>query len=148
MAFRASNILPSKGYEAAKTNAWYIKQRCDYFIATSAAGNIGYDFLRTVRSELVSAQTALNTAASIVGIVEYAKAQEDDPNYEVAAEFTTMLAELALAIAWIDANSPTSVTAAAPSAWSGLDTMIETTFTPAQTAAFRVELQKVSDAVI
>ena len=147
MAFRASNILPGKAYEAAKSNAWYIKTRCDYFITTAAAGNIGYDFLRTVRQELVNAETSLNTAAGVTGIVAYAKIQEDDDFYEVAAEFSAMLATIAGAIAWIDANVPTSVTAAVPSAWAGLDTLILTTFTPAQTAAFRVELQKVSDAV-
>ena len=147
MAFRASNLLPAKAYEAAKSNAWRIKERSDYFIATAAAVNIGYDFLITVRQELVNAQTSLNAAAGVTGIVAYAKIQEDDDLYEVAAEFTAMLTTIAGAIAWIDANAPTSVTAATPDLWAGLDTIVTTTFTPAQTADFRVELQKVSDAV-
>lgn len=147
MAFRASNILPSKGYDSAKSNAWHIKERCDYFIATSAAGNIGYDFLRTARADLVSALNALNSAAAVTGIVDYARAQEDDQAYDVAAEFTALTGVITGSIAWIDANSPTSVTAATPELWSGLDTMISTTFTPSQTANLRTELQKVSDAV-
>jgi hypothetical protein len=148
MAFRASNILPSKGYESAKSNAWRIKERCDYFISTANAGDVGYDFLRTVRSELVAAQVVLSSAATVFGISDYAKIQEGDDTYDVALEFTAMLTTLAGAIAWIDSSVPTSVTAANPAQWDALDTMISTTFTSVQTAGFRVELQKVSDAVI
>lgn len=148
MAFRASNILPVKGYEQAKANAWHLKARADYYIATAANGNIGYDFLAELRGDLSRALASLEQASTIAGIVAYAQDQENDPGYDVAAEFTDMTTKIATAITWVDVNTPTNVTALTPDQWSGISTMISTTFTPAQTAQLRVELQAVSDAVV
>ena len=48
----------------------------------------------------------LQEAAAVPGIIKYAQQQFDDPTYDVAAEFTVMIAALQAADNWLAANIP------------------------------------------
>ena len=91
MAFRATNILPQKGYDQAKKIATQLKNFSTKRSADLVGGGSSDTVLGTVDTmRLFNEQ--LNAVASIPGIGDYAKAQEDDPTYDVAAEFIALLA--------------------------------------------------------
>ena len=91
MAFRATNILPQKGYDQAKKIATQLKNFSTKRSADLVGGGSSDTVLGTVDTmRLFNEQ--LNAEASIPGIGDYAKAQEDDPTYDVAAEFIALLA--------------------------------------------------------
>ena len=148
MAFRASNVIPSKAYDQVRILARNVKSNCAHAITRMATSGADYTFLRDVRVFLANADAQFAELATTPGLPEYAAAQENDPAYDVAAEFTAMRGAIQAATGWMDANVPTSVTAVAPSAWVSAGPLIATTFTAAQTAPLRTQLQAVADCII
>ncbi len=90
MSFRATNILPQKGYDQAKKIATNLKRFANKRSADLAGGGDSDQVLGTVDSMILFRQQ-LNEVATIPGIGEYAQAQENDPAYDVAAEFVALL---------------------------------------------------------
>ncbi len=91
MAFRATNILPQKGYDQAKKIATQLKSFSTNRSADLVGGGDSDQVLGTVDTmKLFKSQ--LNDVATIPGIGDYAKEQENDPTYDVAAEFIALLA--------------------------------------------------------
>lgn len=143
MAFRASNIIPLSAYQTVKRAAAQLKASAQGVRAQLAASNASYDFLRDIYRTLERAQAQFTQLAATPGLADYAKAQENDPAYDVAAEFTAMQSAITATLTWMNNNVPTSVTAKPPANW-GDGALIATEFTPAQTAGLRAQL----DAVI
>lgn len=90
MAFKATNILPEHGYRIARTVALQLRNDIVSAIEKFNAGPNAYDIYKVI-SALRSAELKLNSVKMIPGIAAYAKLQEDDINYNVAAEFIAML---------------------------------------------------------
>lgn len=142
MAFKASNIVPQEAYRTVKAAAVQLKINLQSFNVTMAAGNIGYDFIRGIYRTLARANNQFTQLRSTPGLLAYAKSQEDDVAYNVAAEFSDMQAAITSAISWLEGNVPTSVTIKPVTSWDD-STLISNEFTPAQTAQLRTRLASV-----
>lgn len=143
MAFRASNSIPQTAYRVMKDAAVQLKINVQSMIVQLGAAPAGYDYLRDIYRTLRRAYDQMTALAGTPGIVEYAQAQENDPNYDVVAEFLLMQGAIDAALDWMDTNVPTEVTAVAPGSWTDGGSMIATTFTPEQTEPLRTALQAV-----
>lgn len=142
VTFRASNIVPQDAYNLAKRTALQLKTNLSSQRAALAAGSADYDFLRDIYLTLSRAKNGFDNLRTTPGLADYASSQENDPAYDVAAEFTSMLSSITSAMAWIEANVPTSVTVQPVTDW-GAGSMISQTFTPAQTTGLRSVLDSV-----
>lgn len=148
MAFRATNIVPQEAYQTVKRAAIQLRVNAQAHVTQLAASGADYDFLRDIYLTQKRADAQFAALKTTPGLAQYARDQEDDPAYDVAAEFNAMQAAIANVIAWMDANVPTNVTAEPTTAWvSTTESLIATTFTPAQTAGLRTQLQGVVDSI-
>lgn len=143
MAFRASNVIPQTAYRVMKDAAVQLKINVQSIIVQLGAAPTGYDYLRDIYRTLARAYNQMTALAGTPGIVEYAQVQENDPNYDVVAEFLLMQGAIDAALDWMGTNVPTEVTAVAPGSWTDGGSMIATTFTPEQTEPLRTALQAV-----
>ena len=146
MAFRASNIVPSDAYQVVKRAAVQLKINLVGQKAQLAASGANYQFLQDIYMTLKRANEQFNSLKTAPGLADYAKVQENDPAYDVAAEFTSMQTSITDCMTWMDTNVPTAVTANVPSQWDG-GSIISNTFTPAQTAGLQNALQAVVDKI-
>jgi len=109
MAFLATNQLPADAYEKAKRQAVQLKNlavsRSTEF-ASGAAANV----ILATADNITAMRDNLNTYKAVPGIAAYAADQEDDPLYDVAAEFTAMIAAADAVIANIGTTMPTDGT--------------------------------------
>ena len=147
MPFLASNTIPQDAYQRTKRTAVSLKANCQGFVTQLAAANANYSFLRDIYMTLKNANAFFETMKAVPGIGDYAKAQENDAAYNVAAEFTAMQGAIATAVTWMNSNVPTSVTAITPANWTDNGPMIATEFTPAQTATLRTHITAVANSI-
>lgn len=146
MAFRTGSDQ-QRAYNAAKDTARALRQYCVDFNTLAAAESISGNLVLALRTRLVADNAVFEEAKAVPGIATYAKDIEDDPAYDVAAEFNAMQATVDDADAWIVANYPTDA-----SNWlqhqkftaGGTSVRV---FTPAQTAGLRTEVQDIIDAI-
>jgi len=141
MAFRASNVLPQAAYTSIRGQLLRLKQYLN--AQSSQMGATGYnsDRLMDLVQTLAETTAAMTTAAATPGIVQYARDQEDDQSYNVAAEFTSLQALIDAAIVTITNAIPKSN----PGDYLALYTLSGTnqvarTFTVGQMAAIKTEL--------
>lgn len=147
MAFRATSVTTQRAYQQVKGAAANVRANCSAFISNLAGENTNYQTLRDIYVLLHNASAQLTSLAATPGLAAYASDQEGDPEYDVVAEFTALQATLAAALSWMGSNVPTNVTVVAPASWPSASSLIATTFTPAQTAGLRTQLQSVVDAI-
>jgi len=105
MGFKASNILPSKAYDDAKRIAVQVQSFASNR-ATSWAGGADASQILSAADNLKSFRDRLNDVKSTPGIAAYARDQEDDQAYDVAAEFSALLAAVDAAITQIVNDMP------------------------------------------
>ena len=146
MAFKASNVVPQEAYRQVKGAAVQLKINLLSMKSQLASSGANYDFLHGIYMTLKQADDQFTSLKSTPGLVQFAKDQESDQTYDVASEFTTMQASIAAAMAWMQSNVPTSVTAKSPDQWSD-SSLISNTFTPAQTTGLQLALQSVIDEI-
>lgn len=149
MAFKASNQIPADGYVKAKRVANALKGDMQGAIATMQAGPVTGTYIRdAVYRVLAGALTVFNAVASIPNVAAYAQAQEDDDQYDVAAEFVAMVGAIEDAIAWIATNIPKDGGGfAAIQTWNANGTITERSFSAAATAGLVTELQAVTATI-
>lgn len=147
MAFLASNAIPQDVYQRTKRTALNLKQSCQDFVVRLAAANATYTMLRDIYITLTNANAFFDAVKAVPGLADYAAAQENDPTYDVAAEFVAMQAAITAAQTWMEQNIPTNVTAVAPANWAQNGPMIATEFPPAQTSNLRAALNGVVSAI-
>ena len=119
MAFRATNILPETGYDQVKKVATQLKRFSENRSADLTGGGNSDQLLGTVDTMLVFKEQ-FGSLASIPGIGDYAKEQEDDPAYDVAAEFLAMIALVDAVITTVTTGFPVD----------GSDFLLAYTFNP------------------
>ena len=119
MAFRATNILPETGYDQAKKVATQVKRFSQNRSSDLVAGGDSDQILGTADTMLIF-KGQLTALTTIPGIGDYAKEQENDPTYDVAAEFTAMLALIDDVIATVTSGFPVD----------GSDFLLAYTFNP------------------
>ena len=148
MAFRATNVVPANAYNLVKRAAVQLKINCQSFVTTLQTSGADYDFLRGIYLTLTRAREQFDTLKTTPGLAAYAQSQEDDPTYDVASEFVSMLAAIDAATAWMDANVPTNVTAKTPPNWDDSESMISDTFSTGATTGLRTQLDAVIAEII
>lgn len=139
--FKASSIVPAKGYEIAKAEAWKVKQYSQGMV-TQLSSDVSAQLIISILNNLSSYKTRLENVRSIPGIAQYARDQENDQNYDVVAEFLSLLALIDAAIAEIQSTNTNVLI----SGWS-LTGIQWNTFTSAQTANLALALQAIANAV-
>lgn len=148
MAFRATNILPQEGYDRSKKIASRLKQFSANRSAALAGGGNSDQVLGTVDSMKLFKEQLVEVA-TIPGIGDYAKTQEDDPTYDVVAEFTALLVLIDAVVAEVFATFPVDVSGFLQAYTLIADgTQVPRIFTPAQLAGLRTELNAVDAGVI
>ena len=105
MAFKASNAIPAERYQRAKNLAWQLRQQAISRSANFASGANAAEILAAA-DNLKAFREGLLQAAATPGIAVYAQAQEDDPTYDVAAEFSAMISAVESAITNIVTSIP------------------------------------------
>ena len=133
-------------YEAIKVNGARLKNRCEVVHSRLAAQSVESDeIIAWYRSMAIESARALNAAAT-PGIVAYAQVVEDNPGYDVAAELTALSDACVACNTWIETNFPdTNGWLLAYTIAGGVVT--QRTFSPAQTAGLRTQIQPVFDAI-
>jgi len=142
MAFRASNLVPHEAYRIVKQAAVALKTNLQRINLELAGSNADYETLRGIYRLMERASEQFSSLSTTAGLAEYARSQENDGTYDVAAEFAAMQSAITAALSWMDANIPTSVTVGPPSTW-GDGTMVINEFTPAQTGGLRSKIAAV-----
>jgi hypothetical protein len=105
MAFRATNALPAVKYDRAKLVAVQMRNHAQSRSAQFSSGANSAEILAMVGS-LDSFKVELEAARNIPGMAAYAQDQEDDPTYDLTAEFNAMMAALDAVIAEVVATLP------------------------------------------
>jgi hypothetical protein len=89
MAFKTA-FSANEAFTQAKNLARGVKMTAQGHIA-QFANTTGRDQVLALAVNMREWRIALAAAAAVPGVVQYAKNEYDDQNYNVAAEFTTML---------------------------------------------------------
>lgn len=143
MAFRAELAT---AYASVRSRATQAKKLASDSKALMLAGPVSGNVIRQLLDALITAKAELQTAAAVNGIVAYAQSQEGDPEYDVAAQFTTLVDACTGVISWIVANIPTSGGYVQMETWSASGVSVRT-FSTAQTAGLRTQLDTIIAAV-
>lgn len=141
MAFKTGSV--AFVYDEVCRTAAEIKDACARTATAMAAANTP---ATTVFDLLIRAKQTIarfNTLKSTPGLAEYAKAQNDDPTYEVGAEFAAMLVALTLLASQIESDFPKDGNGFLLAQTFGASGPVDRAFTPAQTAAIRNRLNAV-----
>jgi len=147
MAFKALNILPDKGYERAKQTATGLRRFCLNLSSDLASGGDSNQVLNVVDS-LISFKDNLNAVKAIPGIAGYAQRQESDNAYDVAAEFSTLLALVDAGIGTVVTLFPTDTNGYLLAYKFNPDgTLVPRSFTGAQLSPIRTALGNIASGV-
>ena len=141
MTFRATNIIPQRGYELAKARATKLRSWSQQMSAMCNT-DLPAQQLIAILSGLSGHKNELEIAKNTNGIVAYAKDQENDPAYDVAAEFIAVLVLIDDAIAVVQATNTNVLI----NDWT-LTGISWNSFTPAQTATLKSALDDIVAAI-
>jgi hypothetical protein len=108
--------------------------------AECAATNVPSSRILDAYIRLVQERAELVTAAAKPGIREYAVTAKNSPGLDVVVEFNAMIAAIDGITGWITANYPTDAGGYLLAKRFSGGTIIDRTFTPAETATFRTQL--------
>jgi hypothetical protein len=148
MAFPATGDL-AYTWTFVRAVAAQVKSRTVDLRTRSAAGPVSRLSVINLTSYLADARATLVNAAATPGIGPYAQAQTNDPQLNIAAEFTAMIAAIDETITWIVANFPQDANGfLALYQWNGLTgRMTEASFSSAQLAQLRTRLDALSATI-
>ena len=128
MAFKATNVIPADAYNSARRTIAGLKNYSQD-MATVLASDTAANEILAIRDRMLATKTRLQGYASVSGIAAYAQAQEDDVNYNVATEFTALIAAMDAVVSSIETTFPTDN----PTAW-----LLEKEFDPGVGFTYRV----------
>lgn len=149
MAFRATNIAPADGYATVKRAASQLKVNLEDYGAQTLVDGADYHRLLAIYSLMYNANAQFDTLKVIPGMADYAKEAENDPTYDVVAEFASLQTAIASALAWLDANVPlTGRTLKSMTDQIEATTPVSDTFTVGQTAGLRTEMAAVVAEIV
>ena len=147
MAFIASTQVPDDVYSNIKGQVLNLKTFADSKVSEFATGGLSNEVLR-VLDVLVTTRNRMDAVSAIPGITEYAQTAEDDPAYDVIAEFQTVRAAVVAAITEIQNTFPVSANGYAEEFEFGQDgARVYRLFTEAQLSGLRTALQNISATI-
>jgi hypothetical protein len=146
MAFRTDSL--EADYKEAQKTARNLKLACSALIARSNAGSINSSDIFGIYARLGSDSATLAAASQVPGIVEYARAQSNDPEYDVVAAFSGMQTAITAARNTISSGFPASGGYLQSHQITG-GAVVERTFATgsAIAAGLRTALQSVVDSI-
>lgn len=147
MALITAQVTKNKAYEAILLKAAHVKQLSQRLSAQSASTGLTADQIVGYASSLKQAQDLFAQMTATPGLAQYAKDLQEDQNYEIVTEYQTMNTQITATLVWISANLPSStfghdiirIEADGSPTWRS--------FTPAQTAGFRTELDALAATI-
>ena len=104
MAFRTDGL--GKAYQKAQNESIRVKQFATQANAALAAGTVSANAVIQVMTNLKSSIEVWDTVSGLSGISVFAQTQEDDPTYDVVAEFLAMRTAAVSAVDWVFDNFP------------------------------------------
>jgi hypothetical protein len=146
MAFIATNEAAVTVYPAIKSIAARVRQVAVTALAATN-GTVDADQLLNLMRNMRQSLDSLNSLAVTPGIVVYAKEQEGDDNYDVAAEFTAMKSAMTSVGQWIAVNLPRDSNDYLLLWTLSGTTPVPRTFTAAQLTGLQTELQALINAI-
>jgi len=108
MGFPGTVLSPADAYRQATATAGRLKKESIIKRAVMIAGDISFDVVMRLRDDLINADALFATAAAVPGIVEYARAQNNDPDYDIIADFVAMRNAVSAALTAVEAALPQS----------------------------------------
>jgi hypothetical protein len=139
MAFRVNGL--GRGYAKAQAEAARLRSYSVSAQAALAAGNVSANAVIQALTTLTGSIAVFDEVTALPGIAAYAQNEENDPTYDVAAEYTAMRTEAIGARDWILTNFPTAVSGEILKDTLENDGSITVRqFTPAQTAGLQTAL--------
>lgn len=127
--------------EGIDSRALKVKTYCQSLRTAAAAGPVASGQILGVYQALRQDRAALVTAAGTTGLAQYAKDQKNNQSLDVVAEFNAMVAAIDQVTLWIDNNFPKDAsTRALLERTLEAEGPVERTFTSAQTAGLRTQL--------
>lgn len=147
MAFKTSQAA-SEAFTQAKNLARGVKLTAQGHIAQFAS-TTNRDQVLTLAVNLREWRLALAAAASVPGVLQYAKDQYDDQDYNIGSEFTAMLDAIDDVIAAIHAGFPVDNTGGEVKerVLNADGSITMRTFTPAQLASIVTFLQTLTGTI-
>lgn len=147
MAFK-TGLTASEAFSTAKNLARGTKQTAQGAIA-AFAGTVNRDYVLALAINLREWRIGLAAAAAVPGVAQYARDQYDDQQYNVATEFTAMLAAIDAVIAAIHAGFPVDNTGgeAKEKVLNADGSITMRTFSAAQLASVTTLLQALDAAI-
>ena len=107
MALRASNAVPARAYEEIKGVALQLQRQAQSRASSWASGGSASEVL-AVLDNAVANKARLQTLAAVPGVAAYAQAQENDPGYDIIAEYNALISAIDGVINEIVTTMPTS----------------------------------------
>jgi hypothetical protein len=142
MALRTLTQTQADAHSGAIKECYRIRIQAANLSSFTAANNVSANAIIDIFHRMTTLRGVLDSAAAVPGIAAYAQSQyDDDPSYDVVAEFQAVRAQAQATIDWIVGNFPKA---------SGQDYILKDeltdngiavrAFTPAQTASLRTVL--------
>lgn len=138
MAFRATK---NSEYDRARSLIADIKRLAQATRDAMAAGNTSANALKQLLEVLANYDSQLADIAAVPGLADFARAQEGDPNYNVAAEFNAVRAAMDSVVTRVldDIPKHPSTGHVLLETWNATGVSVRS-FTVAQTANLRDDL--------
>jgi hypothetical protein len=140
----------SGAWDMARDIAGHIKMRAVNLRSASVAGAITSDTMLVYIANLAEWRTSLIAISQLPGMVAYARAQINDPNVDIAAEFNAMIAGLDGVVSWVVTNFPKDGSGFLLAKTFNADNSgrtVDRTFSAAQTAGLRTVLDTLIAAI-
>ncbi len=110
MAFKTkgSRDIPSEQFNRALGVAAQVKSVAQAMRTRAAGGAVSLgDIESNLLATLRLGRVELIRASQVPGIVAHARGEFDDLTYDIATEFTAMMAQINALLVWLEANFPT-----------------------------------------
>lgn len=153
MAVNTTSLAAGEVYKQIQNETKNLRSLCVARKAKMAAGTFNADDLIALRADCLGLAENIQAAAGVPGIVDYAKTIEDDPAYDVAAEYAALrtlclqletLVNTLIAANLTDANGYVLLYKIVQGQ-SNLDPRV---FAAGQTATLQTKTQEIIDSII
>ena len=90
MAVNTTSLAADRVFKQVQGSCRALRARCVSRLAAMAGGTFNANQLQELRADCLALAGEIQAAAQVPGIVDYAKSVEDDPDYDVAAEYSAL----------------------------------------------------------
>lgn len=147
MAFKTAGL--GKAYQQAQNESIRVKVFATQARNALIAGNVSANAVLQIMSNMKSSIELWDSVSSLPGIAQFAKDQQDDPDYDVVAEFLAMKNEAVATRDWVITNFPKSAGDFIEKDTLEADGAITVRFfTPAQTTGLQTALSDLVAAIV